>query len=149
MRIKRWTRGVAKGVTMAKIHQTRRGEGCRVDKMRRRENSEGVGEGDSRRIIKWKKRSRMFFWQREKEGKQRWEEENDSCPTTTWSSQQNGVISWRNYIASISFSLAPSVHPSNFQTTAYIECITTYVMLSSLTYMLQYVFLHLMHKFGN
>lgn len=82
-RTKRWTRGVAKGVTMAKIHKTRRGKGCRVDKMRRRENSEGVREGDSRRIIKWKKRSRMFFWQREKEGKQRWEEEKDSCPTTT------------------------------------------------------------------
>lgn len=81
----------------------------------------------------------MFLRRREKEGRLSGEEEKDSCPTTTQSSQRNCVISRRHYISSISASLAPSVHPSTFQTIVYIECTTAYVMSSSLAFV-QYPF---------
>ena len=73
--------------------------------------------------MKEKKQKCFFGRGKRRESK----EEKDSCPTTTQASQQNCVISRRNYITSISVSLAPSVHPSIFQTTVYIEYITTYL----------------------
>lgn len=84
-----------------------------------------------------KEKKQKCFYGREKRRESR--EEKDSCPTTTESSQRNCVISRRNYITSSPVSLAPSAHPSIFQTAAYIECITTYVMSSSP------VLLHLTH----
>lgn len=57
-----------------------------------------------------------FKQQRREKYAKKMEEEKDSCPTITQSSQQSSVMSQRNDITSNSCSPAPSVHPSIFQT---------------------------------